>query len=149
MAGRQDGRPGIYRRVIAENSIRPLIVQRGLASLVEAPHVAIDGRCRAELSISPISAQDPRAVRSNDRSPPMHGRCIDLSRASSNAIGMGGTVRVRVGYVRAPCQLEQLAKYAGCKRPMSADARRQPSSWRCSAGTPYRKMWPYIYGADA
>lgn len=32
----------------------------------------------------------------NDRGPFVRGRCIDLSRASANAIGMGGTARVSV-----------------------------------------------------
>jgi rare lipoprotein A len=36
------------------------------------------------------------AVRINDRGPFVHGRCIDLSRAAADAIGMGGTARVRV-----------------------------------------------------
>src|ERR1700710_2468468 len=36
------------------------------------------------------------AVRINDRGPFVRGRCIDLSRAAANAIGMGGTARVRV-----------------------------------------------------
>ena len=35
-------------------------------------------------------------VRINDRGPFVRGRCIDLSRAAANAIGMGGTARVRV-----------------------------------------------------
>nr|WP_256365972.1 septal ring lytic transglycosylase RlpA family protein [Tardiphaga sp. vice304] len=36
------------------------------------------------------------AIRINDRGPFVRGRCIDLSRAAANAIGMGGTARVRV-----------------------------------------------------
>lgn len=32
----------------------------------------------------------------NDRGPYYHGRCVDLGRAGANAIGMGGTARVRV-----------------------------------------------------
>jgi rare lipoprotein A len=36
------------------------------------------------------------AVRINDRGPFVRGRCIDLSRAAANAIGMGGTARVRI-----------------------------------------------------
>lgn len=35
-------------------------------------------------------------VRTNDRGPFVKGRCIDLSHAAANAIGMGGTARVRV-----------------------------------------------------
>lgn len=35
-------------------------------------------------------------VRVNDRGPFVRGRCIDLSRAAANAIGMGGTARVSV-----------------------------------------------------
>ncbi|WP_441281193.1 septal ring lytic transglycosylase RlpA family protein [Tardiphaga sp. 862_B3_N1_1] len=35
-------------------------------------------------------------VRITDRGPFIRGRCIDLSRAAANAIGMGGTVRVTV-----------------------------------------------------
>jgi rare lipoprotein A len=35
-------------------------------------------------------------VRLNDRGPFVAGRCIDLSRAAANAIGMGGTARVSV-----------------------------------------------------
>lgn len=35
-------------------------------------------------------------VRINDRGPFVRGRCIDLSRAAANAIGMGGTARVSV-----------------------------------------------------
>lgn len=35
-------------------------------------------------------------VRINDRGPFVRGRCIDLSRAASNAIGMGGTAPVMV-----------------------------------------------------
>lgn len=36
------------------------------------------------------------SVRITDRGPFVRGRCIDLSRASANAIGMGGTARVSV-----------------------------------------------------
>ncbi|MCW2783322.1 MAG: rare lipoprotein [Marmoricola sp.] len=36
------------------------------------------------------------AVRINDRGPFVRGRCIDLSRAAADAIGMGGLARVRV-----------------------------------------------------
>ena len=36
------------------------------------------------------------AVRINDRGPFVRGRCIDLSRAAANQIGMGGLARVRV-----------------------------------------------------
>lgn len=36
------------------------------------------------------------AVRINDRGPFVKGRCIDLSRAAANAIGMGGTAKVTV-----------------------------------------------------
>jgi rare lipoprotein A len=36
------------------------------------------------------------SVRINDRGPFIKGRCIDLSRAASNAIGMGGLAKVRV-----------------------------------------------------
>jgi rare lipoprotein A len=32
----------------------------------------------------------------NDRGPFIRGRCIDLSRAAANAIGMGGTAKVSV-----------------------------------------------------
>ena len=35
-------------------------------------------------------------VRVTDRGPFVKGRCIDLSRAAANAIGMGGTARVNV-----------------------------------------------------
>jgi rare lipoprotein A len=35
-------------------------------------------------------------VRINDRGPFVRGRIIDLSRAAANALGMGGTARVRV-----------------------------------------------------
>ena len=35
-------------------------------------------------------------VRITDRGPFVAGRCIDLSRAAANAIGMGGTARVSV-----------------------------------------------------
>ncbi|MCK1585500.1 septal ring lytic transglycosylase RlpA family protein [Bradyrhizobium sp. 168] len=35
-------------------------------------------------------------VRINDRGPFIRGRCIDLSRAAANAIGMGGTAPVNV-----------------------------------------------------
>ncbi|UEM16774.1 septal ring lytic transglycosylase RlpA family protein [Bradyrhizobium barranii subsp. barranii] len=35
-------------------------------------------------------------VRVNDRGPFVRGRCVDLSRAAANAIGMGGTARVSV-----------------------------------------------------
>jgi rare lipoprotein A len=35
-------------------------------------------------------------VRISDRGPFVRGRCIDLSRAAANAIGMGGTAQVRV-----------------------------------------------------
>ena len=35
-------------------------------------------------------------VRINDRGPFVRGRCIDLSRAAANAIGMGGTAPVTV-----------------------------------------------------
>jgi len=37
-----------------------------------------------------------RVVRITDRGPFVRGRCIDLSRAAANAIGMGGTTRVTV-----------------------------------------------------
>lgn len=36
------------------------------------------------------------SVRITDRGPFVRGRCIDLSRAAANAIGMGGTARVSV-----------------------------------------------------
>jgi rare lipoprotein A len=36
------------------------------------------------------------SVRITDRGPFVKGRCIDLSRAAANAIGMGGTARVTV-----------------------------------------------------
>lgn len=36
------------------------------------------------------------SVRVNDRGPFVKGRCIDLSRAAANQIGMGGTARVSV-----------------------------------------------------
>lgn len=36
------------------------------------------------------------SVRINDRGPFIAGRCIDLSRAAANAIGMGGLARVSV-----------------------------------------------------
>lgn len=36
------------------------------------------------------------AVRINDRGPFVRGRCIDLSRAAANAIGMGGLARVSI-----------------------------------------------------
>lgn len=36
------------------------------------------------------------SVRITDRGPFIRGRCIDLSRAAANAIGMGGTTRVTV-----------------------------------------------------
>ena len=35
-------------------------------------------------------------VRINDRGPFVKGRCIDLSRAGANVLGMGGLARVRV-----------------------------------------------------
>ncbi len=35
-------------------------------------------------------------VEITDRGPWVFGRCIDLSRAAANAIGMGGTARVRL-----------------------------------------------------
>jgi rare lipoprotein A len=35
-------------------------------------------------------------VRITDRGPFVRGRCIDLSRAAANAVGMGGTTRVSV-----------------------------------------------------
>lgn len=35
-------------------------------------------------------------VRINDRGPYVGGRCIDLSRAAANAIGMGGLARVSI-----------------------------------------------------
>jgi rare lipoprotein A len=35
-------------------------------------------------------------VKINDRGPFIRGRCIDLSRAAANAIGMGGLARVSV-----------------------------------------------------
>lgn len=35
-------------------------------------------------------------VRINDRGPFVRGRCIDLSRAAANAIGMGGLAKVSV-----------------------------------------------------
>lgn len=35
-------------------------------------------------------------VRITDRGPFVRGRCIDLSRAAANAIGMGGLAKVRV-----------------------------------------------------
>ena len=36
------------------------------------------------------------SVRITDRGPFIRGRCIDLSRAAANAIGMGGITRVSV-----------------------------------------------------
>ena len=39
-----------------------------------------------------------RSIRAEvtDRGPYIQGRCVDLGRAGANALGMGGTARVRV-----------------------------------------------------
>jgi rare lipoprotein A len=48
------------------------------------------------VSVTNLSNGRTVRVRINDRGPFVRGRCIDLSRAAANAIGMGGTARVEV-----------------------------------------------------
>lgn len=48
------------------------------------------------VTITNINSGRSVVVRITDRGPFVKGRCIDLSRAGANAIGMGGTARVSV-----------------------------------------------------
>lgn len=50
----------------------------------------------SEVTVTHLGTGRRVKVRINDRGPFIAGRCIDLSRAAANAIGMGGTARVRV-----------------------------------------------------
>lgn len=46
--------------------------------------------------VTNLANQKRVVVRITDRGPFVRGRCIDLSRAAANAIGMGGTARVSI-----------------------------------------------------
>ncbi|WP_354122359.1 septal ring lytic transglycosylase RlpA family protein [Bradyrhizobium sp. LA6.12] len=48
------------------------------------------------LTVTSMATGKSVVVRVNDRGPFVRGRCVDLSRAAANAIGMGGTARVSV-----------------------------------------------------
>lgn len=48
------------------------------------------------LTVTSLATHRSVVVRVNDRGPFVRGRCVDLSRAAANAIGMGGTARVTV-----------------------------------------------------
>lgn len=50
----------------------------------------------SSVTVTNLSNGRTATVRINDRGPFVRGRCIDLSRAAANAIGMGGTARVSV-----------------------------------------------------
>jgi rare lipoprotein A len=50
----------------------------------------------SRVTVTNLSNGRSISVRINDRGPFVRGRCIDLSRAAANAIGMGGTARVSV-----------------------------------------------------
>jgi len=50
----------------------------------------------AHLTVTNLNNGKSVVVRINDRGPFHRGRCIDLSRAAANAIGMGGTAPVEV-----------------------------------------------------
>ena len=53
-------------------------------------------RFGSTVNVTNLSNGRSVAVRINDRGPFIKGRCIDLSRAAANAIGMGGLARVSV-----------------------------------------------------
>lgn len=53
-------------------------------------------RFGSTVNVTNLSNGRSVAVRVNDRGPFIKGRCIDLSRAAANAIGMGGLARVSV-----------------------------------------------------
>lgn len=48
--------------------------------------------------VTVTNVKNGRSIRAEvtDRGPFIRGRCVDLGRAGANAIGMGGTARVRV-----------------------------------------------------
>jgi rare lipoprotein A len=50
----------------------------------------------SHVNVTNLSNGRSVGVRITDRGPFVRGRCIDLSRAAANAIGMGGTARVAV-----------------------------------------------------
>lgn len=50
----------------------------------------------SKVEVCNISNNRCTTVRINDRGPFVRGRCVDLSRAGANAIGMGGLARVTV-----------------------------------------------------
>lgn len=53
-------------------------------------------RMGSRVTVTNVSNGSMVSVRINDRGPFVKGRCIDLSRAAANAIGMGGLARVTV-----------------------------------------------------
>jgi rare lipoprotein A (peptidoglycan hydrolase) len=53
-------------------------------------------RLGSSVTVTNVSNGRAVNVRINDRGPFVKGRCIDLSRAAANAIGMGGLARVTV-----------------------------------------------------
>lgn len=53
-------------------------------------------RFGSTVTVTNLSNGRTVTVRINDRGPFVKGRCIDLSRAAANAIGMGGLARVSV-----------------------------------------------------
>jgi rare lipoprotein A len=50
----------------------------------------------SRVAVTNLSSGRSVSVRITDRGPFVKGRCIDLSRAGANAIGMGGLARVSV-----------------------------------------------------
>lgn len=53
-------------------------------------------RFGARVTVTNLGNGRSVSVRITDRGPFVRGRCIDLSRAAADAIGMGGTARVSV-----------------------------------------------------
>src|SRR4051812_32321035 len=50
----------------------------------------------SHVTVTNLSNRRSVSVRITDRGPFVRGRCVDLSRAAANTIGMGGTARVMV-----------------------------------------------------
>lgn len=50
----------------------------------------------SRVTVTNLASGKSVVVKINDRGPFVRGRCIDLSRAAANAIGMGGLARVSV-----------------------------------------------------
>lgn len=82
--GTGDGYGG--KRTANGEIMRPSALTAAHKSLPFGAHVSVTNRTNGR-SVD---------VRINDRGPFVRGRCIDLSRAAANAIGMGGTAPVSV-----------------------------------------------------